>query len=82
MSATADTAPAGSASRTLGFWMCTALVVGNIIGVGIFAMPATLAPYRLNALTGWLVNVIGCAFLAISFAVLSRAFPHDDGPYA
>ena len=82
MSATADTAPAGSASRTLGFWMCTALVVGNIIGVGIFAMPATLAPYGLNALTGWLVNVIGCAFLAISFAALSRAFPHDDGPYA
>ncbi len=81
MSATADTAPAGSASRTLGFWMCTALVVGNIIGVGIFAMPATLAPYGLNALTGWLVNVIGCAFLAISFAALSRAFPHDDGPY-
>jgi len=81
VSATADTAPAGSASRTLGFWMCTALVVGNIIGVGIFAMPATLAPYGLNALTGWLVNVIGCAFLAISFAALSRAFPHDDGPY-
>jgi APA family basic amino acid/polyamine antiporter len=45
-------------------------------------MPATLAPYGLNALTGWLVNVIGCAFLAISFAALSRAFPHDDGPYA
>jgi basic amino acid/polyamine antiporter, APA family len=69
-------------ARTLGFGMCTALVVGNIIGVGIFAMPATLAPYGLNALTGWLVNVIGCAFLAISFAALSRAFPHDDGPYA
>src|SRR2546423_11594996 len=42
--------------------MCTALVVGNIIGVGIFAMPATLAPYGLNAFSGWLVTVVGCAF--------------------
>ena len=62
--------------------MCTALVVGNIIGVGIFAMPATLAPYGLNAFSGWLVTVIGCAFLAISFAGLARAFPADDGPSA
>jgi basic amino acid/polyamine antiporter, APA family len=68
--------------RALGFWMCTALVVGNIIGVGIFAMPAALAPYGLNALTGWLVTVVGCACLAISFAGLARAFPRDDGPYA
>lgn len=61
--------------------MCTALVVGNVIGVGIFFMPATLAPYGLNALTGWLVTILGCTFLAVSFAGLSRAFPDDDGPY-
>lgn len=76
------TAGAAEGKRSLGFWMCAALVVGNIIGVGIFAMPATLAPYGLNALSGWLVTVIGCAFLAISFAGLSRAFPEDDGPSA
>jgi len=76
------TAAAAEGKRSLGFWMCTALVVGNIIGVGIFAMPATLAPYGLNAISGWLVTVIGCAFLAISFAGLSRAFPADDGPSA
>lgn len=75
-------AAAAEGKRSLGFWMCTALVVGNIIGVGIFAMPATLAPYGLNAISGWLVTVIGCAFLAISFAGLSRAFPEDDGPSA
>jgi basic amino acid/polyamine antiporter, APA family len=74
--------PLAEGSRTLGFWMCSALVVGNIIGIGIFAMPAALAPYGLNALTGWLVTVIGCALLAVSFAALSRAFPHDDGPQA
>ena len=26
--------------KELGFWMCTALVVGNTIGMGIFMMPA------------------------------------------
>jgi len=62
--------------------MCTALVVGNVIGVGIFVLPASLAPYGLNALTGWLITVVGCAFLAISLSTLSRAFPNDDGPYS
>ncbi len=68
--------------RVLGLWMCTALVVGNVIGVGIFVMPAALAPYGLNALTGWLITVIGCAFLAVTLSNLARAFPKDDGPYS
>ena len=29
--------------RKLGFWMSTALVVGNTIGIGIFLLPAALA---------------------------------------
>jgi len=75
-------ADAPAAKRALGFWMTTALVVGNIIGAGIFVMPAALAPFGLNALTGWLVTVAGCACLAIAFADLARRFPQDDGPYA
>jgi basic amino acid/polyamine antiporter, APA family len=67
--------------RALGLWMCTALIVGNVVGVGVFFMPAALAPFGLNALTGWLVTIVGCTFLAISFAGLARAFPTDDGPY-
>jgi APA family basic amino acid/polyamine antiporter len=82
LSAAAGKPPATERPRILGFWMCTALVVGNIIGIGIFSMPASLAPYGLNALTGWLVNVVGCLFLALSFAGLARAFPRDDGPSA
>ena len=34
--------------RKLGFWMCLALVVGNMIGSGIFLLPASLAPLRLE----------------------------------
>jgi APA family basic amino acid/polyamine antiporter len=85
LSVTAPSAVAAAAaargSRALGLLMCTALIVGNVIGIGIFLLPASLAPYGLNALTGWLITVTGCAFLAVSFAGLARAFPDDDGPY-
>lgn len=70
------------APRELGFWMATALVVGNTIGMGIFVLPASLAPYGLNAITGWVVTLIGFVFIARVLAGLARAFPDDDGPYA
>jgi APA family basic amino acid/polyamine antiporter len=65
----------------MGFWMCAALVVGNIIGVSIFLLPASLAPYGFNALTGWLTTVAGCLVLAGVFAALARVFPEADGPF-
>jgi len=72
----------GSETRALGFTMCTALLVGNTIGIGIFLMPAALAPYGLNAIPAWLITTVGCLFIAWVFAGLARAFPEDDGPYA
>jgi APA family basic amino acid/polyamine antiporter len=67
--------------KELGFWMCTALVVGNIIGVGIFVLPASLAPFGLNALAGWGITVAGMAMIAHVFARLARDLPEADGPY-
>jgi phytoene dehydrogenase-like protein len=34
----------GKSPQMMGPWMCTALVVGNIIGTGIFMLPVALAP--------------------------------------
>ena len=68
-------------TRELGLAMCTALVVGNTIGMGIFMQPAALAPFGLNALTGWVAVIIGCACLAIVFAALARKLPQADGPF-
>jgi basic amino acid/polyamine antiporter, APA family len=73
---------ASAPTRSLGFIMCTALLVGNTIGMGIFMMPASLAPYGLNALPAWLITAAGCIFIAWVFAGLARSFPDDDGPYA
>jgi APA family basic amino acid/polyamine antiporter len=67
--------------QKLGFWMATALVVGNIIGSGVYLLPASLAPYGANSLVGWLFTAIGALLLAAVFAALSRAFPKDGGPY-
>ncbi len=73
---------AGATPRALGFWMATALVVGNTIGMGIFVLPASLAPYGFNAIIGWIVTLIGFLFIARVLAGLARSFPNDDGPYA
>ncbi|MBF6024084.1 APC family permease [Lysobacter niastensis] len=69
------------AGRKLGFWMCTALVVGNTIGIGIFMLPASLAPYGHNAMFGWVITVLGCVAMARVFARLARDMPAADGPY-
>lgn len=70
------------APKELGFWMCTALVVGNTIGIGIFVLPAALAPYGFNAMIGWGITILGMTVLARVFARLAREFPAADGPYA
>ena len=68
-------------SRQLGLGMATALVVGNTIGMGIFMQPAALAPFGLNALTGWAAVILGCVCLALTFAALARKLPQADGPF-
>ncbi|HEV7667427.1 MAG TPA: amino acid permease [Thermoanaerobaculia bacterium] len=79
---TSETKLAGNERGELGFWMCTALVVGNTIGMGIFLLPAGLAPYGFNALFGWTLTVLGCVALARVFARLARTYPDADGPYS
>ena len=71
-----------AARRAFGFWICLALVVGNMIGAGVFALPAALAPFGWNAALGWLVTIAGSLCLAFVFARLARGFPAAGGPYA
>jgi APA family basic amino acid/polyamine antiporter len=66
----------------MGFWMCLALVIGNMIGSGVFLLPSSLAPYGLNSVMGWVLTALGSLLLASVFSVLSRAFPEAHGPYA
>lgn len=76
-------APGDAASAgKLGLWMCTALVVGNMIGSGIFLLPAALAAYGPISIAGWLVTSTGAIVLALIFGRLARLLPKTGGPYA
>ena len=70
-----------ASSRGLGFWMCLALVIGNMIGASVFLLPASLAPYGVNSIFGWLLTAAGSILLAIVFARLARSYPDAAGPY-
>jgi APA family basic amino acid/polyamine antiporter len=69
-------------ARVIGFWTAVALVVGNIIGSGVFLLPASLAPYGGLAFGGWLISGAGAVMLALVFARLSRMNPAAGGIYA
>ncbi len=60
-------------SQMMGPWLTTALVVGAMIGSGIFMLPVSLAPLGANALIGWLLSIAGALSIAFAFARLSRA---------
>ena len=80
-----DLAPARGTipeARTIGFWTAVALVMGNMIGSGVFLLPASLAPYGGISLVGWLVSTAGAVLLALVFARLARLNPATGGPYA
>ncbi len=68
--------------RQLGFFVITALVMGNMIGSGVFLLPSTLAPYGHYALSGWVLSAVGAMLLAFVFARLSYAVPQQGGIYA
>ncbi len=67
--------------RKFGFWLATALVVGNIIGSAIFMLPAGLAPFGWNAVSAWGITFVGALCLAWVYAQLSRHMPLAGGSY-
>lgn len=53
--------------------------MGNMIGSGVFLLPASLAPYGWNAVGGWIVTIGGALVLAWVLARLTRAVPGGNG---
>lgn len=68
--------------RGFGLTTATALIVGSIIGVGIFNLPTSLAGYGPITLVSLGLTTVGALALALLFAALSRRLPADGGPYA
>ena len=68
--------------RKVGLWIATALVVGNMIGSGVFLLPASLAPFGGVSILGWLFTSAGAMAVALVLAGLARRIPRAGGPYA
>lgn len=60
----------------------TALVVGGVIGTGIFLLPATLAQYGTVSILAFGLVSVGALALAMIFGKLGRRIPASGGPYA
>ncbi|GAA4743223.1 amino acid permease [Sphingomonas daechungensis] len=63
---------ADSDEGKMGIWMTSALVVGTVIGAGIFMLPVSLAPLGPNALWAWPISGIGILCIALALAQVSR----------
>lgn len=70
-------------SNKLGLWATTSLVVGNMVGAGVFLMPSALAAYGGISLLGWAFSAAGAFLMAVIFSRLSKLLPGaNGGPYA
>ncbi|MEO6580985.1 MAG: amino acid permease [Sphingomicrobium sp.] len=56
----------------MGIWMTSALVVGTIIGAGIFMLPVSLAPLGRNVLLAWMISGAGVLCIVFALAQLSK----------
>src|SRR5215470_11699251 len=72
----------GEQPNQFGLTAAIALIVGSIIGVGIFNLPSSLAAYGPITLISMALTTVGALAFALLFAALSRRLPADGGPYA
>lgn len=63
-------------ARLLGPWLTFALVIGGVIGSGIFYLPVALAPLGASVPIGWLISGIG--IMAMAYCA-SRIVSADGG---
>ena len=66
-------------SGGLGLPSATALVVGSIIGTGVFTMPAVLAAAGTSSLIVLAVVAVGAMLLAVMFGQLTQRVPNAAG---
>jgi len=65
--------------RKIGPLLATALVAGNMIGSGVFLLPASLATIGSSTVIGWFIALAGALLIAGVFAVLAARRPDPDG---
>lgn len=77
--APAVASPDDDRARALGLPSATALVVGSIIGTGVFTMPAIMAEAGTSSLLVLGVIGVGALLLGVMFGQLTKRIPTSDG---
>ncbi len=67
------------AAGTLGLSSATALVIGSIVGTGVFTMPAVMAGAGTSSLVVLVVVAVGALLLGVMFGQLTKRIPSSDG---
>ena len=71
-----------SEDNKIGLVPATLMVAGNMMGSGVFMLPANLAAIGSIAVIGWLITIVGAIALALVFSKLTQIDPAAGGPYA
>jgi len=66
-------------AHALGLTSATALVIGSIVGTGVFTMPAVLAGAGTMGIVVLGVIAVGAMLLAVLFGQLTKRVPNSDG---
>ena len=64
-------------TRPFGFWTTICMVVGSMVGSGIFVLPATLAPSGWTGTASWFVGGVGVIAIAMVLVGLTSAKPEE-----
>ena len=78
-SETARPEPEPDPGRRFGLPTASALVVGSVIGTGVFALPSALAGYGPISLVAFGLVTIGSIALALTFKALTRRTTSSGG---
>lgn len=84
MSSDTESPPAGAPRQVLSLFDCVAIIVGLVIGVGIFRLPSIVAGIAGDEnliILVWLLGGVISFLGALCYAELSTAYPSTGGEY-
>lgn len=73
-----------SLQRVLGLWSAVSIVIGTVIGSGVFLVPSTMIRYVgsvRHLFVVWVLAGLLSLFGALTYAELAAAFPEAGGEY-
>ncbi len=78
---TTSDSTASPSQDQIGIWPLTSLVTGNLVGSGVYLLPATLSIFGTISLCGWMTASFGALLLSLVFAYMSSRVTKTGGPY-